>query len=77
MFSDVTAVSSEVPASIAEDLFASMGKDRNGPVEDQYLEAVIAGAGGSQENEANEQRINNTVFIGKNLEKELEKGFED
>ncbi|CAD6248236.1 unnamed protein product [Miscanthus lutarioriparius] len=74
---DVTAVgSSEVPASVAEDLFVNTEKDPYVPVEDKDVEAVIVGAS-SQENEPNERRINKTVFIGKNLNQELEKGFKD
>ena len=77
MFSDVTAVgSSEVLASVAEDLFVNTEKDPYVPVEDKDVEAVIVGAG-SQENEPNERRINKTVFIGNNLNQELEKGFKD
>ncbi|XP_066329257.1 uncharacterized protein [Miscanthus floridulus] len=74
---NVTAVgSSELPASLAEDLFVNTEEDPYVPVEDKDVEAVIVGAG-SQENEPNERRINKTVFIGKNLNQELEKGFKD
>ena len=72
MFSGVT---SEVPASVADDLFVNTEDDHYAPMEDKVVEAVIAGAS-SHEDEPNEPCINN-VFIGKNLNQELEKGFKD